>query len=218
MKKIYFPDIDLKNVKGVLIDLDDTLYPFDRPEEKALKATYRKWKKVWGVSFETFLAEYHSQWDVAFHRLGRVPSAHHRFMIFLHLLEKRKIPHAYLVASEMHNVFFKTVFRYIRPDKRAVRFLKRCRRQKIPVCLVTDLFAMIQIQKLKALKMIRFVDFIVSNDEVGVDKPHPNMFKAALEKMGLRAKDVIMIGDSAHKDIAGAAAMKIKTYQVLPAE
>lgn len=214
MKKIYFPDIDLKNVKGVLIDLDDTLYPFDRPEAEALKATYRQWKKILNVSFEAFLDEYQEQWDESFDRLGRVPSAHHRFMIFLHLLEKRKVPHAYLTAADMHNAFFKTVFSYMKADKKALCFLKQCHRLKIPVCLVTDLFAMVQIQKMKALKITQFVDFIVSNDEVGADKPHPNMFKAALEKMGLKAKDVIMVGDNPHKDIAGAAALGIRTYQV----
>ena len=218
MKKIYFPDIDLKKVKGVLIDLDDTLYPFDEPEAKALRITYRKAKRALNVSFEIFLAEYHAEWDDAFHRLGHVPSAHHRFMIFLHMLEKKKVPYAYALAADMHNTFFKTVFSYMKPDKKALRFLKDCHRRKIPVCVVTDLFAMIQIQKLKALKMMRYVDFIVSNDEVGVDKPHPLIFKTALKKMGLRAKDAIMIGDSAHKDIAGAAALKIKTYQVLSAE
>ena len=65
---------------------------------------------------------------------------------------------------------------------------------------------------------MRYVDFIVSNDEVGVDKPHPLMFKTALKKMGIHAKDAIMIGDSTHKDIAGATAVKIKTYQVLSNE
>ena len=218
MKKIYFPDIDLKKVKGVLIDLDDTLYPFDEPESKALKATYRKVKKTLAVSFEDFLADYHAEWDEAFRRLGHVPVAHHRFMIFLHMLEKKKVPYAYALAADMHDTFFKTVFSCMKPDKKALCFLKECRRQKIPVCVVTDLFAMIQIQKLKALKMMRYVDFIVTNDEIGVDKPHPLMFKTALKKMGVRAKDAIMIGDSIHKDIDGAKALKIKTYQVLSAE
>ena len=217
MKKIYFPDIDLKKVKGVLIDLDDTLYPFDAPEAAALKATYRKRKKLLGVSFEDFLNEYHTEWDRRFDLLGRVPSAHHRFMIFLHMLEKRKVSHAYALAADMHNAFFKTVCDHMKPDKKALCFLKECHRRKIPVCVVTDLFAMIQIQKLKALKMMRYVDFIVSNDEVGADKPCPLMFKTALKKMGIRAKDAIMVGDNSSKDIAGAADLGIKTYQVLPA-
>lgn len=214
MKKIYFPDIDLENVKGVLIDLDDTLYPFDKPERKALEKTYRKYKKVLNVPFKQFLEEYHAEWDVSFSKLGNVPSAHHRYMIFLHILEKKKVPQAFLWASDMHNTFFRTAFHYMKPDKKALLFLKECRVRKIPVCIVTDLFAMIQIQKLRALKMLPYIDFIVSNDEVGADKPHPSVFETALEKMGLAREDVIMVGDQPVKDIDGAAALNIKTYRV----
>ena len=212
MKKIYFPDIDLKNVKGVLIDLDDTLYPFDEPERKALEKVYRKYKKVLNVSFKQFLEDYHTEWDETFLRLGNVPSSHHRYMIFLHMLEKKKVPQAFLWASDMHNDFFKTVFRYVKADKKALLFLKKCQEKEIPVCIVTDLFAMIQIQKLKALKVLSYIDFIVSNDEVGADKPHPSVFETALKKMGLKPKDVIMVGDHLTKDIGGAAALGIKTY------
>ncbi len=79
---------------------------------------------------------------------------------------------------------------------------------------MTDLFEEIQIKKLKKLKMEKLISFIVSNDEVGADKPHPEMFLRALSKLGLSAKDVIMVGDEPIKDVAGAERLGIKAYRV----
>ena len=95
-----------------------------------------------------------------------------------------------------------------------LKVAKECKKRNLPVCLVTDLFASIQTKKLKALKLIDYVDFIVANDEVGYDKPNAKMFTKALEKIGMTEKDVIMIGDHPVKDIQGAQNIGIRTHQV----
>ena len=42
------------------------------------------------------------------------------------------------------------------------------------------------------------------------------MFQKALEKLNLKANQVIMIGDSISKDIVGAEALGIKSFLVKP--
>ena len=64
------------------------------------------------------------------------------------------------------------------------------------------------------MKLDKYVDFIVTNDELGVDKPHPSLFQRGLEKLGISAKEAIMVGDNPENDIKGAQALGIRSYLV----
>jgi putative hydrolase of the HAD superfamily len=54
------------------------------------------------------------------------------------------------------------------------------------------------------------LDFIVTSLEVGVDKPHPPIFLAALKKAGVEASEAIHIGDQYEWDVVGARQVGIK--------
>lgn len=211
---ISFPNIDLENVKGVLIDLDNTLYHFFPAHQSAMEKVCTYFNQFVSVSKDDFEKAYKAAWQAGFDRLGAMPLPHNRLIIFQAMAEKWGIAYPFLVADKAYHLYFDTVFSSIRPNKEAKDFLRQCKKKKIPVCLVTDLFEEIQIKKLKKLKMEKLISFIVSNDEVGADKPHPEMFLRALAKLGLSAKDVIMVGDEPIKDVAGAQRLGIKAYRV----
>ena len=214
MKKIIFPQIDMENVKGVLIDLDDTLYSFEDANLFALQQVYAQIQSVLRLSFDDFYGLYKHHWAYLFNELGTVPSAHCRHTMFQRLMESQHIEKPYLWAQKMEKTYFKNLLKGIRPDPRAVDFLKACRRRRIPVCLVTDLYGSIQVQKLKRLNLTRYIDCVVANDEVGIDKPDARMFQRALDKINVRPQDAVMIGDNFGKDIQGAQALGIRAYQV----
>jgi putative hydrolase of the HAD superfamily len=65
-----------------------------------------------------------------------------------------------------------------------------------------------------ALGLDMYVDFVVTSEEVGLDKPHSAMFSTALTKLNLKNEEVIMIGDDLTKDIDGARKQNIKAYLV----
>ena len=71
-------------------------------------------------------------------------------------------------------------------------------------CILTDLTSHIQHRKILKLGLQAYIDYIVTSEEVGADKPSEMMFKAALKKMSLQPHEVCMIGDSFEKDIIGA--------------
>ena len=214
MKKIIFPQIPLENVKGVLIDLDDTLYSFEDANLYALHKVHNRVQSVLPLSFDDFYRLYKQQWTRLFADLGTVPSAHCRYTMFQRLIESQHIEKPYLWGQKLEKTYFKYLLKGIKPDPHAVAFLKSCKHRLIPVCLVTDLFAGIQVQKLNRLKLTRYIDYVVANDEVGIDKPHAGMFLHALEKIKVAPKDAVMIGDNFEKDIQGAQALGIRAYQV----
>jgi putative hydrolase of the HAD superfamily len=93
-------------------------------------------------------------------------------------------------------------------------FLQEAKDKGIKMCIVTDLTAQIQMRKWIKLDLGRYIDFLVSSEEAGIEKPASYMFELAMEKLGVKAEDCIMIGDSEEKDIKGAEALGIKAYKV----
>jgi putative hydrolase of the HAD superfamily len=55
------------------------------------------------------------------------------------------------------------------------------------------------------------LDAITSSDEAGSCKPDPGIFLLALRKAGCEPADVLFVGDSAHHDIQGPAAVGMRT-------
>ena len=62
---------------------------------------------------------------------------------------------------------------------------------------------------LHAHDVTRHLDFVVASAAVGTAKPHPDIFHVALDRAGLRADEVIYVGDSYISDVIGARAAGI---------
>ncbi|MDA0263429.1 MAG: HAD family hydrolase [Chloroflexi bacterium] len=52
--------------------------------------------------------------------------------------------------------------------------------------------------------LLPYLDFMVGSQEVGVEKPHPPIFLAALEKVGAAPEEVVHVGDQIRSDVVGA--------------
>jgi len=53
------------------------------------------------------------------------------------------------------------------------------------------------------------LDFVVTSEEVGSDKPHPPLFLMALERAGVNASEAVHVGDQYSLDIVGARGVGI---------
>ena len=51
---------------------------------------------------------------------------------------------------------------------------------------------------------------MVISHEVGIEKPHPGIFKRALERAGVPPALVLMVGDQYYSDVQGALAVGIQ--------
>ncbi|GGB32198.1 hypothetical protein GCM10011492_23600 [Flexivirga endophytica] len=70
-------------------------------------------------------------------------------------------------------------------------------------------------RKLLALAGFGAVPGVFSN-ELGVAKPHPRMFRAACDVLGIPAGDVLHVGDNPDADVAGAEAAGMTAALVQP--
>jgi len=211
--KILFPEIDLGNIKAVLIDLDNTLYLYEPCHQHALKACFEKYA-VKNISFENFAEIYRSCRDEVVKNLKPQGACRSRLFAFLHMLENIGHPQAYIEAFKLDKIYWESFISRMILEKDARKFLQKCKKNNLPICLVTDMLATTQVRKIQKLKITKYIDFMVTSEEVGCEKPDPKMFDAALNKLRLTKKDVIMIGDDEKKDVIGARQFGIKSYQV----
>jgi putative hydrolase of the HAD superfamily len=57
-----------------------------------------------------------------------------------------------------------------------------------------------------AFALVEHVEVVVASVEIGLAKPSPAIFGAALERAGVAAPDAVMVGDSVEDDVKGALA------------
>jgi len=54
-----------------------------------------------------------------------------------------------------------------------------------------------------------YLDFVVTSEEAGSDKPHPPLFLKALERAGVNASEAVHVGDQYSLDVVGARGVGI---------
>ena len=57
------------------------------------------------------------------------------------------------------------------------------------------------------------LDAAVFSSEVGLRKPHPAIFEAALGKLGVQPQDALFVGDRRYEDVRGAKELGMTTVQ-----
>ncbi|HUS82164.1 MAG TPA: HAD family hydrolase [Dehalococcoidia bacterium] len=58
--------------------------------------------------------------------------------------------------------------------------------------------------------LMQYIDTLVVSSEVGWEKPHPAIFREALRRLGVEAKETVFVGDIVWADIQGAQALGMK--------
>lgn len=213
---IIFPDIELGGLKGVLIDIDNTLYEYKSVHEKTMRSCYKSFVQEIQAefSFGDFMQAYTTKREHIVKRLQNQGSCRSRLFVFQAILEEFGILGAYNKAFAYDEMYWDIFMQNMLLDSKAKEFLIACHERKIPVCAVSDMQAHIQVRKLRELGVSKYIDYMVTSEEVGKEKPSALMFSTALEKLQLTVKDVIMVGDSIEKDIEGAKALGIRSFHV----
>lgn len=70
--------------------------------------------------------------------------------------------------------------------------------------IITNGFSEVQTTKLETSGMDKYFINVITSEEAGVKKPHPDIFKLAFTKAGALPEESIMIGDDYEVDIIGA--------------
>ncbi len=86
--------------------------------------------------------------------------------------------------------------------------LKMLKEQNLTLGLLTN-FDKDMAPICRQLGLEPYIDFIVTSGEIGVDKPEPPIFLAALQKAGVKAAEAVHVGDQYKLDVLGARGVGI---------
>jgi len=195
--------------KGVLLDLDNTLYDYDTAHRHALEKAIGFLSAESGMDEDRLREGYREARAYVNKARANTASSHCRALYFQRLCETLALnPGRYVYEAD--ELYWGTFIGRmpIFPDVPA--FLDKISGLKL--VLVTDLLAHIQFRKIRAMGLDHWVSMVVTSEETGVEKPNPVIFQVALQKIGLGVQDVCMIGDDFKKDIMGAVAMGIPAF------
>jgi HAD superfamily hydrolase (TIGR01509 family) len=73
----------------------------------------------------------------------------------------------------------------------------------------------ILLRDLEEQELAERLDAIVFSSEVGVRKPRPEIFRAALERLGVPAEHALFVGDRLYADVRGARDIGMRTVQAM---
>ena len=94
------------------------------------------------------------------------------------------------------------------PESRAVL---QSLRSRVKLAMITNGASDIQRNKIEGSGLADFFDLILVSGEQGFGKPKPEIFRLAIDRLDVDEAAAVMIGDSLARDVAGAAAVGIKT-------
>lgn len=85
------------------------------------------------------------------------------------------------------------------------------KQHNMKIAVITNGFTNIQRKKLETCGLTPYVDELITSEDVGVTKPDPEIYTAALQRCHVTPDQVIMIGDGWENDIESAHAIGIRT-------
>jgi putative hydrolase of the HAD superfamily len=112
-------------------------------------------------------------------------------------------------AHDMADTFSRERLATIVPFEGAVETLERLRARGLRLALITNGKSKTQREKIEHFSLASLFDCIVVEEEFGVGKPNPRVFRHALGALGVTPAEAWMVGDNLAFDIAGAQPLGI---------
>lgn len=192
--------------KHIFFDLDRTLWDFEANSKSALTQLFFELELINKIpDFETFHAVYKpinaQYWEN--YGKGLVSKEELRIGRFADTLNQlgdfsieisEKLADGYVRVSPYQTKLFPYV-------KEVLTTLKEL---NYNLHIITNGFQEVQYIKLENCGIAKYFEVIICSEEVGKNKPHPEIFLEAMKRSGASASNSIMIGDDFNADILGA--------------
>ena len=189
-------------LKAILFDIDDTLYDLSIPFKEAfreffpgekmdLEGAFLASRKYSDLIYDRSLSGEISMAEMYIYRLGNA------FQDYGKIIDGP-------TALQFQSVYEKRQHE-IRMTEEMERMLEELSR-KITLGIITNGPSEHQRDKVRALGVERWIPMerIWISGDLGVGKPHKEIFEAAREKLGLKPEELCFVGDAYGHDILGA--------------
>lgn len=189
----------------LLLDIDDTLYDAESSYRTAEEVVFKELNRRYSLlTWDTFIEHYRKARSLVHKQLDGFASMHNRFLYFQTMMEMMGLSLEPGVLLRLTKLYWRAVLQNSRPYPGVKKTLRILKEHNVRIGVVTDLLAQVQAEKLLRLGVDKYIDFMVSSEETGREKPHPSMFLTAIYKARIIPEEAVMVGDNVEKDILGA--------------
>ncbi len=197
----------MKKIKGVIFDLDDTLYNSSEFVNIARREAVKSMIDA-GLNIN---------FDKAMEILNRIikdkgSNYGKHFDDLVKAILGRYEPK--IIATGIityHNV----KVALLRPYPYTIKTLLELKNFGLKLGVLTDGLAIKQWEKLIRLGIHPFFDDVITSEEFGLGKPHLEFFKYGLDRLNLNPEETIYVGDRVDKDIQPAKELGMITVRIL---
>ena len=197
--------------KGVIFDLDNTIYDYNLCHNKAITEVFDYLIQTnKSLHIEYIKRTYEDISNKLKYELTNTASSHNKSIYLKQLLEKLNI--GFSLFLSINNIYWETFYKNMICYEEVIDFVVFNKSMGKKIGILTDYETEYQLIKLDKLGILKYIDVIVTSEEVGIEKPSSQMFNTILNKLRLNSSEVIMIGDNFEKDIKGAMNMNIFSY------
>ncbi|PFX71115.1 HAD family hydrolase [Bacillus toyonensis] len=109
-------------------------------------------------------------------------------------LTPEQLLHDYITNFRHHCIPF--------PDMHEL--LQQLKQRNIKIGIITNGFTEFQMSNLQALNIHTYTNTILVSEAEGIKKPHPEIFKRALQKLNVKAEECLYVGDHPENDALGS--------------
>ena len=190
----------------LFIDLDDTLFDFRQASRMSFHETYDLlgYERFF-ESFEHFLQIYEPRnrelWVL--YGKGEIDKATLNRLRYSYPLEAVGHPDEELAARFCTEALGRIPHKNVLIQG-AIELLEYLH-PRYDMFILSNGFQELQSQKMATTGLSKYFKRLILSDEIGINKPNPELFHYALEVSGARKESSIMIGDMFETDIVGAA-------------
>jgi len=185
-------------IRAVAFDIDGTLYPNGRMYRASLGIVLRHWRlfRAFGAARKTVRTRH----PIADLRRETAELTAEQLGISAEAASQR--------IDEVIYSQWENVLRRVPLYPGVTELLADLRSRGVPRAAMSDFPV---VSKLDLLGIAEYWDVAFSAEEVGYLKPNVEPFEALEERLGLRSRDILYVGNSYHYDVLGAAAAGFRT-------
>jgi len=197
--------------KILLLDLDNTVYayaPCHRAGMEAAQTVARNLAGEWGQE-SVFENDYQGARAAVKAQIGNQAAAHSRLLYFKRMQERRDGSSSLTSSLALQAAYWRGYFSVMKRDEGCAETLESMRSRGVRTAWVTSFTTARQIQKLETLGLATAADLLLTTEEAGFEKPDGRLVDIALRRLGGKAVETWVIGDSLEADQRMAAARQL---------
>jgi putative hydrolase of the HAD superfamily len=202
--------------RGLLLDLDDTLYATAPAERTGREAVFAELAPALGRTRDEVERLFLDARAAVHERLGSRASSHSRLLYLAELVHRASRPDLLARVRDWERLYWAAFLSTARLRPGALELVTWWREgARGRLAIVTDLTLDVQLAKLSRFGLLERIDALVTSEEVPLDKPSPELLRLAIARLGTEPN--VVAGDRDDKDGAAARALGLRFVRIDPA-